>query len=135
MRKYQGLYYILCGVKTGALTITYSLPQGQGHGSETQPSISPDTYIMSHLKCYFNVLTRHTVSGISQVRMPIIKPFSIYSHLLLDIAVEFILDNSDHFNPTMMHIDLFSSEKDQGEILHFEKVSLQEWKHNGAIAL
>jgi hypothetical protein len=34
-----------------------------------------------------------------------------------------------------MDVDLFSSEKGQGEVLHFEKVSSQEWKHNGAIAL
>jgi hypothetical protein len=67
--------------------------------------------------------------------MPITKPFAIYSHLLLDITIECILDNSDHFNPTMMDVDFFSSEKEQGEVLHFEKVSSQEWKHNGAIAL
>ena len=58
-----------------------------------------------------------------------------YSHELLDIAIECILDNSDHFNPTMMDIDFFTSEKEQGEILHFEKVSSQEWKHNVVIAL
>jgi hypothetical protein len=129
----QGLYYILCGVETRALTITYSLPQVQG--SETQLSISPDVYVMSHLN--FTVLMRHmAVSGISQVRMPITKPFAIYSHLLLDMAIECILDNSsDPFNPTMMEVNFFSSEKKQGEILHFEKVSSQEWKHNGAIAL
>jgi hypothetical protein len=78
----------------------------------------------------------HTVSGISQVRMLITKPFAIYSHLLLDIAIECVLDNSDHFNPTMMDVNFFSSEtEEQGEVLHFEKVSSQEWKHNGAIAL
>ena len=36
----------------------------------------------------------------------------------------------------MMDVDFFSSEKEQGEILHFEKVSSWEWKkHNAAIAL
>jgi len=77
----------------------------------------------------------HTVSGISQVRMPTTKPLAIYSHPLLDITIECILENSDHFNPTMMDVECFSSEKEQGEILHFEKMSSQEWKHNGAIAL
>ena len=81
------------------------------------------------------MLTRHTVTGISKVKRPITKPFAIYSHLLLDIAIECILDNSDPFNTTMMEVDFFSSEKKQGEILHFEKVSSQKWKHNGAIAL
>jgi hypothetical protein len=139
--KYQGLYYILCGVKTRALTITYysKLPQ---QGLETQPSISllADMYVMSHLndvplKCYFTLLTCHTVSGISQVRMPITKHFAIDFYPLLDIAIECILDNSDHFNPTMMDVDFFSSEKEQGETLHFEKVSSQEWKYNATIAL
>ena len=63
------------------------------------------------------------------------KAFVIYSHLSLDITVECILDNSDHFNPTMMDIEFFSSEKKQEEILYLEKVSSWEWKHNGAIAL
>ena len=34
-----------------------------------------------------------------------------------------------------MEVDFFSSEKKQGEILRFEKLSPQEWKYNGAIAL
>ena len=67
--------------------------------------------------------------------MLITKPFPIYSHLLLDITIECVLDNYDPFNPTMMEVDFFSSKNKQGEILHFEKVSSQEWKHNGAIAL
>jgi len=85
------------------------------------------------------VLTRHTtvVNGILQVRGAdsITKPFAIHSHPLLDITIEWTLDNSDHFNPTMMDIDFFSSEKGQGEVLHFEKMSSQEWKHNASIAL
>ena len=54
-RNYQGLcyYYNLCGVKTRALTIIYSSPQGQG--SETQSSISPDAYVML-LEWYFTVV-------------------------------------------------------------------------------
>jgi hypothetical protein len=69
--------------------------------------------------------------------MPIMtrKPFAIYSHLLLDITIECILENCDHFHPTMMDVDFFSSEKEQGKVLHFEKVSSQEWKNNGAVAL
>ena len=63
------------------------------------------------------------------------KPFAIHSHLLSDITIECTLDNSDHFNPTMMDVDFFTSEKGQGEVLHFEKVSLQEWKHNAALVL
>jgi hypothetical protein len=61
--------------------------------------------------------------------------FALYSHLLLDISIECMLDNSDHFNPTMMEVNLFSSEKGQGEVLHFQKVSSQEWKNNAAIVL
>jgi hypothetical protein len=93
---------------------------------------------MSHLKFYFTVLTRHTVNGISQVRMPITKPFPIYSHPLLDIAIECILDNSDHFNPIVtMDVEFFSSEKEQREVLLFDKVSesSRDWKHNATIAL
>lgn len=56
-------------------------------------------------------------------------------HPWLDISIECTLDNSDPFNPTMMEVDFFSSEKKQGEILRFEKLSPQEWKYNGAIAL
>jgi len=67
--------------------------------------------------------------------MPITKPFAISSHLLLDIAIECIPDNSDHFNPTMMEVNFINSEEKQGEILHFEKVSSQEWKHNAVIML
>jgi hypothetical protein len=61
-----------------------------------------------------------------------------YSHgNLLDITIECLLDNSDHSNPTVtkMDVDFFSSEKGQGKLLHFEKVSSQEWKHNGVIVL
>jgi hypothetical protein len=61
-REHQGLYYILCGVKTRALTVTYSLPQVQG--SETQLLINPDAYVMSCLNVISLVLTRHTVNGI-----------------------------------------------------------------------
>jgi hypothetical protein len=67
----------------------------------------------------------------------ITKPFAIHSYPLLDITIQCILDNADPFNPTMMDVDFFSSEKGQGEVLHFKKVSSesQEWKHNAAIAL
>jgi hypothetical protein len=81
------------------------------------------------------VLTRHTVNGTSKVRIPITKLFAIYSHPLLDVIIECILDNSDPFSPTMIDVEVFSSEKKQGEILHFKKVSSLEWKHNAAIAL
>jgi len=65
--------------------------------------------------------------------MLITKPLVIYSHPLLDIAIECILDNSDHFNPTMMDVDIFGSER--AGVLHFEKVSSREWKVNATMEL
>jgi hypothetical protein len=47
--KYQGLFYILCGIKMRALTITYSLPQGNGSETTDFKSITPDAYVMFYL--------------------------------------------------------------------------------------
>ena len=67
--------------------------------------------------------------------MLITKPFVIDSHTLIDIAIETILETSDHFKPTMMDVDIFGSEK--AVVLHFEKVlsESQEWKYNATVEL
>jgi hypothetical protein len=60
----------------------------------------------------------------------------LHSHPLLDITIECLVDNSsNHLNPTMMSVEVFSSDMGQREILLFEKTSSREWKHNGTIAV
>ncbi|KDR73388.1 hypothetical protein GALMADRAFT_1341969 [Galerina marginata CBS 339.88] len=54
---------------------------------------------------------------------------------MTDISIERLVDNSNQLNPTVIIVEVFSSEKKQGEALLFEKTSSQEWKHNGTIAV
>ena len=72
--------------------------------------------------------------SITSERSPI--PFiDIYSQSFLDVVVECNLEDSDHPDPTMMNVEIFSAERKTGEALVLKKVSRLVWKHHGDVKL
>ena len=55
--------------------------------------------------------------------------------IILDIVLECDLQDADHSGPTAMNVQIFSSERKEGQALILKKVSRLVWEHHGTVEL
>ena len=55
--------------------------------------------------------------------------------ILLDIVLEFNLEDIDHPGPNTMNLHIFSTERKTGEALILKKISRLAWEHRASVKL